>query len=58
MSERQRPTHCPAGHEYSERNTLVRKDGRRSCRVCNRLLQKRKRKPAYRLYFRQGRSSK
>lgn len=29
-------THCPQGHEYSTANTLVRSNGHRSCRACNR----------------------
>jgi hypothetical protein len=29
-------THCPHGHEYSEANTLVRRNGARSCRECAR----------------------
>ena len=29
-------THCPRGHEYSEENTLNRKDGGRKCRTCMR----------------------
>ena len=28
-----RKTHCPQGHEYDERNTLITKDGRH-CRAC------------------------
>lgn len=29
-------THCPAGHEYTEANTIKRGDGRRACKACNR----------------------
>jgi hypothetical protein len=29
-------THCPAGHELSEANTMRRKDGRRRCLICHR----------------------
>lgn len=28
-------THCPKGHEYTEVNTYIRKDGRRDCRTCS-----------------------
>lgn len=28
------PTHCAAGHERSEANTIVRANGERRCRVC------------------------
>ena len=27
-------THCPQGHEYTPENTLIRKEGWRSCRAC------------------------
>ena len=27
-------THCPYGHEYTESNTIVYKDGKRRCRTC------------------------
>lgn len=27
-------THCPHGHEYTEANTQVGKDGKRRCRTC------------------------
>lgn len=30
-------THCPAGHEYNEENTLRTKNGGRNCRACHRL---------------------
>lgn len=33
-------TRCPLGHEYIEANTIYR-DGRRYCRECSRLKQKR-----------------
>ena len=29
-------THCPHGHEYSKKNTYVRENGGRQCRVCAR----------------------
>lgn len=29
-------THCPKGHPYDERNTKIRPDGSRECRVCHR----------------------
>lgn len=29
-------THCPQGHEYSGDNLIVRKDGKRRCRECDR----------------------
>lgn len=29
-------THCVRGHEYDEVNTLIRKNGSRQCRTCNR----------------------
>lgn len=32
--KRTKRTHCPKGHPYSEENTIVRKDGYPSCRVC------------------------
>jgi hypothetical protein len=32
-------THCNAGHEYTDDNALVTKDGRRRCRTCMRALQ-------------------
>lgn len=28
-------THCPQGHPYDEANTVVRKDGARSCHACD-----------------------
>ena len=28
-------THCKKGHEFNERNTLITKDGWRSCRMCH-----------------------
>jgi len=28
-------THCPAGHEYTEQNTAIRKGGTRACRACH-----------------------
>ena len=27
--------HCKHGHAYTPENTLIRKDGRRVCRTCN-----------------------
>ena len=35
-------THCPAGHEYDEVNTLVNK-GKRYCRECNRRIKRERR---------------
>lgn len=29
-------THCPAGHEYTESNTLIGHKGKRACRACAR----------------------
>lgn len=29
-----RRTHCPQGHPYDEANTVIRKDGYQSCRIC------------------------
>ncbi len=31
-----RKTHCVNGHEFTEANTTVRRDGRRECRMCMR----------------------
>lgn len=42
----QRKTHCPAGHEYTEENTIVKpREGRRRCRICTNR-QRRERKHA------------
>jgi hypothetical protein len=30
-------THCPRGHEYSGHNMLLRPNGNRKCRECNRI---------------------
>lgn len=30
------PTRCMAGHEFTDENTLLRPDGTRTCRICNR----------------------
>ena len=32
-----RKTHCPAGHEYDQKNTHIDKTGSRHCRICDRL---------------------
>ncbi|MGW7657847.1 NUMOD4 motif-containing HNH endonuclease [Streptomyces tendae] len=32
-----RKTHCSSGHEYTEANTVVRKNGKRRCRACQRI---------------------
>jgi hypothetical protein len=37
---KQKWTHCKRGHEFNEENTLRRKDGRRSCRTCLKMLAK------------------
>lgn len=29
-----RENHCPAGHEFTEANTMRRKNGKRECRTC------------------------
>lgn len=34
-------THCPHGHEYNEENTLVQNDGKRICRECRKIINKR-----------------
>jgi hypothetical protein len=31
-----RKTHCVAGHEFTEQNTHIRKEGHRECRACAR----------------------
>lgn len=33
--QRRAKTHCPAGHEYTERNTYRQRDGSRVCRACD-----------------------
>lgn len=33
-----RKTHCKSGHELTEENTRIRKDGARCCRTCERAL--------------------
>ena len=35
-------THCPQGHLYDEKNTCQKLDGRRACRTCGRLAQRRR----------------
>ena len=30
-------THCPQGHDRTDRNTMVRSNGRRECAECNRI---------------------
>ena len=30
-----RVTHCPQGHEYTDENTRITKDGKRKCRTCH-----------------------
>lgn len=37
-------THCPQGHEYNAENTHRRPNGSRSCRVCNKLRMRARRK--------------
>ena len=34
LGRRPKPDHCPHGHEYDERNTHVRANGKRECRTC------------------------
>jgi hypothetical protein len=34
-AENKRKTHCPIGHEYTEKNTRISKTGKRSCRTCD-----------------------
>lgn len=36
-----RMTHCRRGHERNERNTYIKRDGKRQCRVCKRELARR-----------------
>lgn len=33
---RREATHCKRNHEFTEANTMRRKDGRRQCKVCHR----------------------
>ena len=33
-------THCPRGHEFTQRNTYRRRNGTRMCRECNNLLRR------------------
>lgn len=35
-------THCPQGHAYDEKNTMIRRSGRRRCKICNNSNQRRK----------------
>lgn len=37
-----RKTHCPSGHEYTLENTALSPEGWRSCRVCSRVNQRRR----------------
>jgi hypothetical protein len=39
----QRQTHCQRGHEFTPENTFIRATGRRSCRLCLLLNQRRRR---------------
>jgi hypothetical protein len=36
LADYARKTHCPKGHEYTEENTRVSKNGGRACRECHR----------------------
>lgn len=42
IAEKKSRTHCPAGHEYNEENTHVRKGGWRGCRACQRARQRKR----------------
>lgn len=41
-SDQQPLTHCPQGHEFTPENTYVTKDGKRHCRECRRVRQRKK----------------
>lgn len=41
-----RTTHCIHGHEWTEENTHIRKNGKRSCRACDRDRKQRERDEA------------
>lgn len=36
-AQRAKQTHCTHGHEFTEKNTILRPNGTRDCRECNRL---------------------
>lgn len=38
-------THCPHGHPYDEANTMWSREGYRSCRLCHRACQRRRKPP-------------
>lgn len=42
-------THCPANHPYDEANTYVSRSGKRSCRECTRVNDRRRKREIYRL---------
>lgn len=37
-------THCRHGHAYNQQNTRIQKDGQRTCRICERVNQDRRRR--------------
>ena len=39
VSGSKKRTHCPKGHEYSQNNTYITKEGHRNCRMCGRISQ-------------------
>lgn len=41
-----RKTHCPKGHPYDAENTYRYSDGRRACKECNRIHNRKLRQPA------------
>ena len=49
-------THCVNGHEYTEENTIIRKNGRRACRECRKNYDKKR--PRDKFYWREYRRKK